>query len=77
MVCIDQTTGSKTAGGEPFVTLTKTRRFEGKVFFGVHMGLQQQEDEKKGEEEAEGGVGSGNLKVVKIRVGDVVRPSYL
>ncbi|CAN8098900.1 unnamed protein product [Discula destructiva] len=35
MVCIDQTTGAK--GEEPFVTLSKTRRFEGKVFFGAHM----------------------------------------
>ncbi|KAK3497988.1 pyridoxal phosphate-dependent transferase [Neurospora hispaniola] len=67
MVCIDQTTGSKTAGGEPFVTLSKTRRFEGKVFFGVHMG--------------KGGTGTGRMggngRVMKIRVGDVVRPSYL
>lgn len=35
MVCIDQATGAK--GEEPFVTLAKTRRFEGKVFFGTHM----------------------------------------
>lgn len=35
MVCIDQTTGAK--GEEPFVTLAKTRRFDGKVFFGTHM----------------------------------------
>lgn len=35
MVCINQATGEK--GEEPFVTLSKTRRFEGKVFFGTHM----------------------------------------
>ncbi|ORY62138.1 MOSC N-terminal beta barrel domain-containing protein [Pseudomassariella vexata] len=35
MVCIDQETAAK--GEEPFITLTKTRRFEGKVFFGTHM----------------------------------------
>ncbi|KAM0196751.1 hypothetical protein ACHAPI_005632 [Fusarium lateritium] len=35
MVCIDQETGEKKE--EPFVTLAKTRRFDGKVYFGVHM----------------------------------------
>lgn len=35
MVCIDQETAVKRE--EPFVTLTKTRRFDGKVFFGTHM----------------------------------------
>ncbi|KAI1078300.1 PLP-dependent transferase [Whalleya microplaca] len=35
MVCIDQETASKSE--EPFVTLAKTRRFDGKVFFGIHM----------------------------------------
>ncbi|GAB1310450.1 hypothetical protein MFIFM68171_00660 [Madurella fahalii] len=35
MVCIDQETAEKSE--EPFVTLSKTRRFDGKVFFGVHM----------------------------------------
>lgn len=35
MVCIDQETALKSE--EPFVTLTKTRRFDGKVFFGTHM----------------------------------------
>ncbi|KAL8419799.1 hypothetical protein RB594_002820 [Gaeumannomyces avenae] len=37
MVCIDQETARK--GDEPFATLSKTRRSEGKVFFGVHMAL--------------------------------------
>ncbi|GKU00620.1 molybdenum cofactor sulfurase [Fusarium langsethiae] len=35
MVCIDQDTGEKKE--EPFVTLAKTRRFDGKIYFGVHM----------------------------------------
>lgn len=35
MVCVDPETGSKRE--EPFVTLAKTRRFDGKVFFGTHM----------------------------------------
>ncbi|KAK3341632.1 pyridoxal phosphate-dependent transferase [Lasiosphaeria hispida] len=35
IVCINQETAEKSE--EPFVTLSKTRRFEGKVFFGTHM----------------------------------------
>ncbi|KFY50513.1 hypothetical protein V496_09322 [Pseudogymnoascus sp. VKM F-4515 (FW-2607)] len=35
MVCVDQGTGVKDE--EPFVTLARTRRFEGKLFFGGHM----------------------------------------
>ncbi|KAI0413128.1 molybdenum cofactor sulfurase [Xylaria grammica] len=35
MVCINQETATKSE--EPFITLAKTRRFNGKVFFGVHM----------------------------------------
>ncbi|KAF2456652.1 molybdenum cofactor sulfurase protein-like protein [Lineolata rhizophorae] len=34
MVCVDQDTAVKNE--EPFVTLSKTRRFDGKVFFGQH-----------------------------------------
>ena len=37
MVCIDQTTAERNE--EPFVTLAKTRRFNGKVYFGQHVGL--------------------------------------
>jgi len=37
MVCVDQGTGEKNE--EPFVTLAKTRRREGKVYFGVHAAL--------------------------------------
>lgn len=35
MICVDQNTAIKDS--EPFITLAKTRRFEGKVFFGSHM----------------------------------------
>ncbi|MCJ1318018.1 hypothetical protein MMC15_003345 [Xylographa vitiligo] len=37
MVCVDQGTGEKNE--EPFVTLAKTRRMDGKVYFGMHAGL--------------------------------------
>ena len=37
MVCIDQTTAEKNQ--EPFSTLAKTRRMDGKVWFGVHAAL--------------------------------------
>ncbi|KHN95306.1 molybdenum cofactor sulfurase [Metarhizium album ARSEF 1941] len=35
MVCVDQTCGIRRQ--EPFSTLAKTRRFDGKVYFGAHM----------------------------------------
>ena len=35
MVCVDQSRGEKRE--EPFTTLAKTRRFDGKVYFGCHM----------------------------------------
>ncbi|EFX01756.1 molybdenum cofactor sulfurase [Grosmannia clavigera kw1407] len=35
MVCVNQQTAAR--GEEPFVTLSQTRRFDGKVFFGIHM----------------------------------------
>ncbi|EFQ26460.1 MOSC N-terminal beta barrel domain-containing protein [Colletotrichum graminicola] len=36
MVCVDQETSERHQ--EPFVTLAKVRRFDGKVYFGTHMG---------------------------------------
>ncbi|UKZ79228.1 hypothetical protein TrVFT333_006978 [Trichoderma virens FT-333] len=39
MVCVDQTTGERRQ--EPFVTLAKTRRLNGKVYFGTHMQHEQ------------------------------------
>ncbi|EME80339.1 uncharacterized protein MYCFIDRAFT_156097 [Pseudocercospora fijiensis CIRAD86] len=41
MVCVDQKSGEKNQ--EPFVTLAKTRRFGGKVMFGVHTALKSGE----------------------------------
>ncbi|KAK1982163.1 MOSC N-terminal beta barrel domain-containing protein [Colletotrichum cereale] len=38
MVCVDQETGERHQ--EPFVTLAKVRRFDGKVYFGTHMGYE-------------------------------------
>lgn len=46
MICVDQNTAVRDE--EPFVTLTKTRRFEGKVFFGEHMSLVEQDVVGKG-----------------------------
>ncbi|KAL2133053.1 hypothetical protein VTI74DRAFT_2992 [Chaetomium olivicolor] len=60
MVCINQETAEKSE--EPFVTLSKTRRFEGKVFFGVHMGLKEVD------------VASREGQFPTVRVGDVVVP---
>lgn len=42
MVCVDQDTAERNE--EPFVSLAKTRRFDGKVFFGQHTVLVQTED---------------------------------
>ena len=56
MVCVDQNNAEKNA--EPFVTLAKTRRKEGKVYFGVHTALA---DTQAGHN-------------ARIRVGDYVYP---
>ncbi|MCJ1394364.1 hypothetical protein MMC18_007242 [Xylographa bjoerkii] len=37
MVCVDQGTGE--TNEEPFITLAKTRRVDGKVYFGMHAGI--------------------------------------
>jgi molybdenum cofactor sulfurtransferase len=60
MVCINQETAEKSE--EPFVTLSKTRRFEGKVFFGTHMCYRP----------SEGGLVSKGKQFPTIRVGDGV-----
>lgn len=60
MVCINQETAEKSE--EPFVTLSKTRRFEGKVFFGTHMCYSP----------SEGGLVSKGKQFPTIRVGDGV-----
>ena len=41
MVCVDQESAEK--NGEPFVTLAKTRRVDGRVLFGVHTALRTQD----------------------------------
>ena len=56
MVCIDQATGEK--NGEPFITLAKTRRKKGQVFFGVHTALAKSGDEAN----------------ARVKVGDRVSP---
>ncbi|KAF5608812.1 molybdenum cofactor sulfurase [Fusarium pseudoanthophilum] len=61
MVCIDQETGEKKE--EPFVTLAKTRRFDGKVYFGVHM---------RHDPSAEGDVMKQESQYPTIEVGDSV-----
>nr|POE63563.1 molybdenum cofactor sulfurase [Quercus suber] len=42
MVCIDQGSGEKNQ--EPFVTLAKSRRVQGRVLFGVHSALTQEQN---------------------------------
>ena len=46
MVCVDQRNAEKNE--EPFVTLAKTRRKDGKVFFGVHTALAETQTGKLG-----------------------------
>jgi len=64
MVCINQETAEKSE--EPFVTLSKTRRFEGKVFFGTHMCYTPDE----------GRAISKGAQFPTIRVGDAVQPGW-
>lgn len=61
MVCIDQQTAEKDE--EPFVTLSKTRRFDGRVYFGEHTCHVQLED-----------VATPLGQNPTIMVGDAVRP---
>lgn len=45
MVCVDQENGEKgTLLSEPYSTLAKTRRWDGRVWFGMHLGLAFDED---------------------------------
>ncbi|GME65077.1 molybdenum cofactor sulfurase [Neofusicoccum parvum] len=62
MVCIDQQTGLKNE--EPFVTLAKTRRRDGKVFFGQHACHEPRAPD-----------GSRQAQHATIAVGDAVVPS--
>ncbi|KAK8048604.1 MOSC N-terminal beta barrel domain-containing protein [Apiospora phragmitis] len=60
MVCIHQDTAAKSE--EPFATLSKTRRFNGKVFFGTHMCYAAKANE----------AGAGMAQAPMISVGDKV-----
>ncbi|KAK3078351.1 hypothetical protein LTS18_007740 [Coniosporium uncinatum] len=61
MVCVDQVTAARNE--EPFATLAKTRRFDGKVFFGQHTcHVTLAGDE------------SPQAQTPRIMVGDLVRP---
>ncbi|KAK0748161.1 pyridoxal phosphate-dependent transferase [Apiosordaria backusii] len=66
MVCINQETAEKSE--EPFVTLSKTRRFDGKVFFGVHMCYSETGGDVMTAVTRKG-------RFPTLRVGDVVVPS--
>ncbi|KAK1972680.1 MOSC N-terminal beta barrel domain-containing protein [Colletotrichum sublineola] len=59
MVCVDQETGERHQ--EPFVTLAKVRRFDGKVYFGTHMGYQPK-----------AGAVTERAQFPTIRVGDAI-----
>ncbi|KAK8224784.1 pyridoxal phosphate-dependent transferase [Phyllosticta capitalensis] len=61
MICIDQQTAVKDE--EPFVTLAKTRRFNGKVFFGQHACHVRLGDSR-----------SRQAQYATVMVGDAVRP---
>ena len=60
MVCINQETAEKSE--EPFITLCKTRRFDGKVFFGTHMCYEPSRETASGEDRG-----------LSIMIGDVAR----
>ncbi|KAL7788213.1 PLP-dependent transferase [Trichoderma ceciliae] len=70
MVCVDQTTGERRQ--EPFVTLAKTRRLNGKVYFGTHM---RHESPEQGEElDAPGPtIQVGDVVVVEEEASDICR----
>ena len=90
MVCVDQDIGER--GDEPLATLSRMRRFNGKIFFGVHMHLDNDDEKEEEEEEQEekgygyGGGGSGSegkqshdgvaFKQSVISVGDLVDVEY-
>lgn len=80
MVCVDQASGEKNE--EPFVTLARTRRQEGYVYFGVHTMLVGDADGGRELDGGGGGDGDGdgegrgreNGIVTTIQVGDLVVP---
>lgn len=61
MVCVDQETAERHQ--EPFVTLAKTRRFDGMIFFGQHSCHIPRQD-----------LADGKTSIPTIAVGDIVTP---
>lgn len=78
MVCVDQDSGE--INEEPFVTLAKTRRKKGHVYFGVHTTLVQGENEGDypwSETDTGKGMETGSRTGtgrVTIKIGDLVTP---
>lgn len=70
MVCVNQETGEK--GEEPFVTLSKTRRFDGKVFFGTHMCHVQQQQNPKEPNGTAMAMATREAQNPTVRIGDEV-----
>jgi len=72
MVCVNQFTGEKSQ--EPFSTLAKTRKVNGKVVFGRHVSLSSMSEE---DEVGDAAVqGSSARRRALVKVGDVVVPFY-
>ena len=70
MITIDPSTGqhlNSPGRGEPFVTLAKTRRWKGMVWFGVHAALATEENGEKSDSKKKG------VASPTIRVGQAVR----
>jgi molybdenum cofactor sulfurtransferase len=75
MVCIDQFTGERSE--EPFSTLAKTRKVNGKVIFGKHVCLSPVTTQGEGDDVDDTGLQhSGTRRPVLVKVGDVVVPFY-
>jgi len=68
MVCVDQRSAQRRQ--EPFSTLAKTRRKEGRVWFGMHMCLSSVDDDKASNLEDS----SRSVQCASIRIGDRVTP---
>ncbi|KAK2792493.1 hypothetical protein FQN51_001666 [Onygenales sp. PD_10] len=66
MVCVDQFTAVRSE--EPFSTLAKTRKFNGKVMFGRHVCLSP--------EVHDSGMDATGQGRVMVKVGDVIEPFY-
>jgi molybdenum cofactor sulfurtransferase len=84
MVCVDQRTGVRSE--EPFSTLSKTRKTDGKVLFGRHVTLSSAVEDRQGSRSSS--FSSANSQAfsypsaagsdggVWVRVGDLIAPEY-